>query len=112
MTKEEDALRESEQRFRKIFEEGPIGMAIVDRKFFFLNANIAFCTMTGYCREELASRTFQEITQPEHRGVDTENVKRLLGGDISVYKTEKRYIRKDGFAKGSSAARSYASASL
>jgi PAS domain S-box-containing protein len=94
--KDEDALRESEQRFRNIFEEGPIGMVIVDRKFFFLRANIAFCTMLGYSERELTSLTFQDITHPEHRGIDTENVKRLLKGDIPVYRTEKRYIRKDG----------------
>ncbi len=43
----EDALRESEERFRKIFEEGPLGMAIVGQDFRFIKVNPKMCQMLG-----------------------------------------------------------------
>ncbi len=52
--------------------------------------------MLGYSEDELKSLTFKDITHPEHILQDVENIKRLSLGEISVYRTEKRYIRKDG----------------
>ncbi len=50
----EDALRESEERFRKVFEEGPLGMVMASTtNGQFLQANAAFCQMLGYAEEEL-----------------------------------------------------------
>jgi PAS domain S-box-containing protein len=92
----EESLRESEDRFRKIFEEGQFGMVIVNKDFFFVRANAAFCAMLGYSEAELVSRTFRDITHPDHLAGDVENVARLSKGEIQVYKTEKRYVRKDG----------------
>ncbi|MBI5688069.1 MAG: PAS domain S-box protein [Verrucomicrobia bacterium] len=92
----EEKLRESEERFRQIFEEGPSGMAIVGADFRYIQANTAFCKMLGYTEEELASLTSKDITHPEHLKQDVESVENLLRGDIPVYRTEKRYIRKDG----------------
>ncbi len=92
----EEALRDSEVRFRKIFEEGRFGMVIANKNFLFIRANAAFCAMVGYTEKELASCTFKDITHPDHLTMDVENVMRVFIGDIPVYKTEKRYIRKDG----------------
>ena len=49
----EDALRESEGKFGKIYEEGPFGMALVNDEFTFLMANRTFCKITGYTESEL-----------------------------------------------------------
>ncbi|MBN1758272.1 MAG: PAS domain S-box protein [Chitinispirillaceae bacterium] len=92
----DDKLRESEERFRRIFEDGMFGMAIVDKSFSFLKVNAAFCSMVGYTEEELQSRTFGEITHPDHRSGDITQVKQVMQGNLPFYKTEKRYIRKDG----------------
>jgi PAS domain S-box-containing protein len=92
----EEMFRESKDLFRKIFEDGHIGMVIEDRNFFFLRANAAFCSMIGYSEQELVSRTFTDITHPDHVAGDAKNALKLASGDIPVYKTEKRYIRKDG----------------
>lgn len=91
----EEKLRESEERFRQIFEEGPSGMAIVGADLHYIRANAAFCEMLGYTEEELTSFTAKDITHPEHLKQDVESVEKLLRGDIPVYRTEKRYIRKD-----------------
>ncbi|MCX6910481.1 MAG: PAS domain S-box protein [Verrucomicrobia bacterium] len=91
----EEKLRESEERFRQIFEESPSGMAIVGADLRYIQANAAFCKMLGYSEEELTSLTSKAITHPEHLKQDVESVEKLLRGDIPVYRTEKRYIRKD-----------------
>ena len=70
----EQALLASEARFRRIFEESPIGIVTVAPDFHFLSANEAFCRMLGYEEEELRSLTFAEITHPAHRDEDIEAV--------------------------------------
>jgi len=92
----EAKLIESENKFRKIYEDGPDGMALVNREFKFLMANNTFCQILGYEENELQQLTFEQITHPDDINPNQSNVKRLIAGEIPVYKTEKRYIRKDG----------------
>ena len=92
----ENGLRESEERFRKIFEAASIGIVICPPSFIFERANPAFCRMTGYSADELRSLTFTEITHPGYIKRDLENVKKVGRGDIPFYQTEKRYIKKNG----------------
>lgn len=93
----EVALAESEERFRKIFEEGPLGMVMASLntgKFY--RANKAFCHMLGYTEEELLQRTFLEVTYVNDLEKDLAAVKNLSEGRIQKYNTEKRYLKKDG----------------
>ncbi|GIX48604.1 MAG: hypothetical protein KatS3mg131_2815 [Candidatus Tectimicrobiota bacterium] len=92
----EAALRESEQRFRKIFEEGPLGMAIVDRAYRYTHVNATLCRLLGYGEAELVGRSFLDITHPEEVERDRQQAARLLGGELAVLRTEKRYLRKSG----------------
>jgi PAS domain S-box-containing protein len=92
----EEALRENEERFRKIFESSPIGMALVTPDFRFFSVNPAWMSMTGYSEDELQKISFQEITHPDYLAGDLENIRQLVAGIIPVYDTEKRYVRKDG----------------
>lgn len=62
----------------------------------FFKANPAFCRMLGYAPEEMNEKTFLEVTHPEHRDTDRENVERLWQGQIPCYRTEKRYLAKNG----------------
>lgn len=90
------ALEESEERFRRLFEEGFIGMCVVGPDYYLDNVNQAYCEMVGYTQEELKSMTFMDITFPEDLEKDMEQVRKLENRDISNYQMEKRYIRKDG----------------
>ena len=92
----EEALRESEERFRRIFEDGPLGMAIVGSDFRFISVNRMLCEITGYTDQELLTRSFADITHPEHLDHDMTEVRKLYAGEIPRYRTEKRYVRKDG----------------
>ena len=91
----EAALRESEESFRKIFDESPLGMATSGSDYCFLSANEAFCQILGYSAQELTSRTFKDLTHPDHVTQDTEQIRKLLAGEIPVYHTDKKYVRKD-----------------
>ena len=91
----EEALRESEERFRNILEHAPIGMSVVSLEGRFMLVNRSLCEMVGYAKEELERLTFQEITAPEDLETDLANVQQLLDGGINSYSMEKRYIRKD-----------------
>ncbi len=92
----EEAQRESEERFRRIFEESPIGMVTAGLDFRFTRANGTFCRMIGYTERELLNKSFVDITHPEHVDIDVESVKRVARGETPSYRTEKRYVRKDG----------------
>jgi PAS domain S-box-containing protein len=92
----EETLRESEERFRKIFEESPFCMVMSGKDMCFIRANSAFCNMIGYTEDELMGLTFKSFTHPNYIGNDEVSLLRLVAGDIPVYHTEKRYIRKDG----------------
>ena len=89
------ALEASEQTFRKIFEEGPVGIAVVDLEQRFVKVNISLCQMLGYSSEELVGKSTLGITYPDDIGRDNDVVTELQAGAVrSAF--EKRYIRKDG----------------
>jgi len=92
----ESALIKTEESFRKIFEEGRIGIVTSDREFRFDMVNRAFCAFTGYSEEELKTMTFRDITHPDYLKQDIEYLKKLELGEIPFYRTEKQYIRKTG----------------
>jgi PAS domain S-box-containing protein len=92
----EAALRESEERFRRVFEEGPLGLGLVGTDHRFVKVNSALCQMTGYPEAELVGKTFAEITHPDDLQADMELARRLFKREIPFYRIQKRYVRKTG----------------
>jgi len=92
----EETLKESEERFRKIFEESPFSMAMTGKDLGIIRANSAFCKMLGYREEELKSFTFRQFTHPDYIKGDDVSMLKLVAEEIPLYHTEKQYIRKDG----------------
>jgi PAS domain S-box-containing protein len=90
------ALHESEERFRATFEQAAVGIAHVALDGRWLLVNDKLCAITGYSRDELLARTFQDITLPNDLDADLAYIERLLAGEIETYTMEKRYIRQDG----------------
>ena len=90
----EEVLRESEERFREIFEQAAVGIAQVGMDGRWLRVNQRLCDIVEYPREELLQCTFQEITHPEDLNADLAFVRQVLAGEISTYSMEKRYLRK------------------
>jgi diguanylate cyclase (GGDEF)-like protein/PAS domain S-box-containing protein len=89
-------LCEAEERFRSAFDFAPIGMALIGLDGRFLRVNDALCGIVGYSTEDLMARTFQDITHWDDLAADMSNADRMLSGEISSYRMEKRYIRADG----------------
>jgi PAS domain S-box-containing protein len=92
----ETELRDSEERFRRVFEEGPLGIALVARDHRFLKVNNALCQMLGYPEEDLLQKTFADITHPDDLRADVELVERLFRGEIPLYRMQKRYVKRTG----------------
>ena len=92
----EEALRESEQRFRSTFENAAVGIAHKDAQGRWLRVNAKYCEIVGYDRDELLQRTFHEITHPEDSGGRTRKVRPTHARRAAHYSLEKRYVHKDG----------------
>lgn len=92
----ENTLKESEDKFRKIFTNSPFSMLMTGKDYGIIRANSAFCNFIGYSEEELKLWTFRNFTHPDHIKGDETSLMRLIAGEIPVYQSEKRYIRKDG----------------
>ncbi len=90
------ALRESEERFRGTFENAGVGIALTDIEGGFLSINQQFAKIVGYTSEELAGRSYREVTEPEDIAVDLEQIGQLVRGEIPSFTVEKRFIRKGG----------------
>jgi diguanylate cyclase (GGDEF)-like protein/PAS domain S-box-containing protein len=92
----ERALRESEARFRAMFDRAAIGMALVNAEGRLLESNPALREMLGYSDEELRGMHFADLTHPEDVVEDAASFEELVAGDIDRFRLEKRYVRKDG----------------
>ena len=83
-----------EDSFGKVFAEGPMGMALADRQYHFIQVNPTFCRLLGYSERELKKLTFKDISHPDDMESSVKNVRDLERGKLPVYKTDKRYITK------------------
>ncbi|MCA1795016.1 MAG: PAS domain S-box protein [Desulfobacteraceae bacterium] len=92
----EEALRESEARFRSIYKHTAVGLAQVSLDFKIMSANEAYCNMLGYQEKNLVGRHLKEFTHPD---VIEENIQKqanLASGKIDHYRMEKKFIHKKG----------------
>jgi formate hydrogenlyase transcriptional activator len=92
----EVALRRSEERWRSVYENSAIGVALTDLNGRFLAVNRAYEKMLGYSEEELRILTFMEITEEDYRDSNWELISELLEGKRQQFQIEKQYRRKDG----------------
>ncbi|MHB1048166.1 MAG: PAS domain-containing sensor histidine kinase [Thermoanaerobaculia bacterium] len=92
----EAQIRESEERFRRVFEDAPIGVSLTAVDGSLSRVNRAFADMLGYTPEELARVAWSEVTHPDDRDASAELVRTVLAGDASTGRLEKRYLARDG----------------
>ena len=100
MRKREQAQKErqeSEEQFRAMFEVASIGMAQADPQTrLWLRVNQKMCAITGYSTDEMLQMRVCEITHPDDRQKDREEFERVVRGEASDYRLEKRYVGKNG----------------
>jgi len=91
----EDILIASEEKFRDLFENSPLGNTVSTIEGT-IEVNNSFCKMTGYTKDELTDSSWSNITHPDDLEKTNEVVNLLLSGEMDRLRTEKRYIRKNG----------------
>ena len=92
----EQALRKSEERWRSVFENSAIGVALTDLNGRFLATNHVYQTIVGYTEEELRALCFLDVTHEDYREANWELITELLEGKRRQFQIEKKYLRKDG----------------
>jgi PAS domain S-box-containing protein len=95
-TPPEQRLRSSEERFRKVYDNAPTGIAITDWSGRFEQCNPAYSALVGYSEDELRDRSFAELVHPEDRAANLAEVRRLQSGEVPYVEIENRYLRSDG----------------
>jgi len=93
-------LRGTEERFRRAFDEAPVGLAITsaspDALGRYLDVNRAMCELTGYSRDRLLAMTSQSLTHPGDLDRDAVATSELLRGEVDRFQGELRYLRAAG----------------
>lgn len=91
----EDCMRESEERWRALFEHAGVGIAQLGLDGQFLRVNPRLCETLGYSSKTLLQRTFQEFTHPDDLQLNLHLLNELVAGKHPSFLVEKRYRRSD-----------------
>jgi diguanylate cyclase (GGDEF)-like protein/PAS domain S-box-containing protein len=91
----EEALQQSEEKFRATFEHVPLGISECTIEGRFLDANPKLLDILGYTKDEFVQLTVKDVTHPGDMEATLSNFQKLAAGEIDEYVIEKRYIRKD-----------------
>jgi PAS domain S-box-containing protein len=92
----EEELRESEQQFRQVFNQGPLGIALVDLDSRIMDANRALCRFVGRTRNELVGATFAYFAHPEDADKESGLARQMSEDMIPSYRTETRFVTDVG----------------
>ena len=92
----EQALRKSEERWRSVFENSAIGVALTDLNGRFLTTNHVYQKIVGYTEEELRGLYFLDLTHEDYREANWALITELMEGKRRQFQIEKKYLRKDG----------------
>ncbi|MFH1772434.1 MAG: PAS domain S-box protein [Candidatus Omnitrophota bacterium] len=87
-------LKDLGESFRSIFEEAPIGMAVVNLDYKIIKANKYLCEILGYTQDELTKLTLRDITHPDDFGKGAHSAELISKGAVSGYTLKKRCLTK------------------
>jgi PAS domain S-box-containing protein len=92
----EEALRESEERFRRAFQDAAVGVALFDGQARYLEVNDALCAMLGYGKEELLAMDWRQLTHPDDVAPTLSQGRRVEAAAPRAVRFTKRYVHRDG----------------
>jgi PAS domain S-box-containing protein len=92
----DQALRTAEEHFRRVFEDSPVGMALVGTDLRLIDANRALSAITGFSHDELVGKHFEDIAHPDDAPDDRELARQALAGEIPQHRAAARFITKRG----------------
>lgn len=90
------ALRESEKRFRTVFENAAVGITLVSPDGVFLEVNRAMAGLLGYEPQDLIGKRVADFTDPEHLPLRERFLEELLSGQIPWVQQDRRFLHRDG----------------
>lgn len=90
------ALSESEEKFRKIFENSGVGISLIDLNGQFISSNPAITKILGYSPEEYTRLNISVISHPDDKVNDETHFKEMMEGKRVSFSIEKRNRHKDG----------------
>jgi len=91
----EEELRKSEARWRAVFENSALGIALTDLSGRFVAVNLAYRSLLGYSEAELREMSFRMVTHEDDREHNVDLVAELIDGKRTSFDVVKRYLRKD-----------------
>jgi two-component system, sensor histidine kinase and response regulator len=94
LRRSQEALRQSEERFRRAFEEGPVGIILASPNSRVLRANRALCRMLDYAEDELLGLGLMDLAHPEDIEAFYQQAQLLFTGQTSQYQLEQRFVRR------------------
>ena len=92
----DEALKNSEARFRTAFENASVGITLVDLQGTYMEVNSALARMIGYNPEEIIGKAVADFTHPDDLGLRTRFLSDLLEDRISSGEQERRFVHRDG----------------
>jgi PAS domain S-box-containing protein len=88
----EEALRQSERKFRNFFDYANIGMAIQDLDGNYTRVNRALCDIFGYSEPEMLTKNIKDLSHPSENEKDAFYKKEFMSGNILYFEREKKYL--------------------
>jgi PAS domain S-box-containing protein len=93
----EEVLRKSEERFKTMFMQAPIGIAVIDSlSGHICEVNQQFADIAGRSMQEMSNIGWMQITHPDDVQAELDKVALLNAGKINKFQMEKRYLYPDG----------------
>jgi PAS domain S-box-containing protein len=92
----ENALKASEERMRRFYDAGLVGMGFSSPGTGSPDFNDRFCEILGYSRNELMKLSWDQLTHPDDVADERKLMNQIMSGDLDGYVREKRCFRKDG----------------
>lgn len=92
----EVALRESEERFRRLYDEAPVGYHEVDLEGRIISINRTECEMLGVVREEVVEKSVFDFVAPEYREQARQGFPEKVRGDHPLKPIERNFETHDG----------------
>jgi PAS domain S-box-containing protein len=95
--KRDDAARDdAAERFRLLFEDAPVGIALVSTDGQVVDANRCFSELAGWRRDDLVGRRLADIVHPDDREFDEELSARVFNGELPRLRVERRLVTRHG----------------
>jgi PAS domain S-box-containing protein len=93
---EQRKYSDSQPRLRSALEHAAVAYAMTDADGRFVDANAAYCRLTGYSVEELQQLHLSDLIHPDDYEANMHLIRRQMAGETPPFQVENRYVRKDG----------------